>query len=36
MCTAEYDICRKRTAGTEDESGRVVREDGHRRVPVVD
>jgi hypothetical protein len=29
-------MCRKRPAGTEDESGRVAREDGLRRVAVVD
>jgi hypothetical protein len=28
MCTAVYDICRKRPAGMEDESGRVAREGG--------
>ncbi len=36
MCTAEYDICRKRTARMEDESGRVAREEGRRKVLVMD
>jgi hypothetical protein len=36
MCTAECDICRKRTARTEDESGREAREDGRRKALVMD